>query len=366
MTSRSRSPWLTLALILASLVFAGALLFDPGLDAVAGFNPSRPSLATAFASLFLHKNVMHLLGNMVFLASVGPLLEFSSSRWRIGLVFFLSGLAGVAGFWLMARGEDVSLIGASGAVAGLIGYASVRHMSMKVPVLPGIGVPAWGIAVLWILLQLLGGVWSLGGEAGGVSYWSHAGGFLMGLILAGLLGAGRQADLELGHEVLEQMNLRGPAASLQAAEKHIRSHPVDPKGWRQKADAHRTLHEEDKCRTALIKLLELSPEEAHPVIYRELIAMKGLTLLPPVKRAQAADRWEKDDPLLAASILETLVGQPEDEPQRPDAMLKLAELLREREPARSFVLLKELEAKYSGHGAVTLAKAKGLLTDGRP
>lgn len=352
-----RLPWVTLALISLCLGVAVLLLFDPNITRAAGFNPASPSFPRALASLFLHQNVWHLLGNLVFLASVGPLLEFSSSRWKMPLVFLLAGLGGVAAFWLMKR-SDSTLIGASGAVAGLIGYASVRHMGLKVPLLPGKGVPAWGIAAVWVALQGLGAVWRLGEEGGGISFWSHLGGFLVGLLLAAVLGAGREAGKELGHEVLDQMNERGPVALLHAAEDHLKRHPKDPHARRQRLDALKTLHEDERAQEALMEMIEDSPSPQKPFLVRELDSLSGLSKVKTLQLAKWAEQFKGDDPGLAKRLYRVILERAKDR-ERPEALLKLAELLEEGEERSR--LLSELEQDHSGHGAAAVAKAKGLI-----
>lgn len=362
MPEKPQAPWVTLALIAVCLAFAVVLVVDPNIAVEAGFRARQPSAGAALASLFLHQNVWHLLGNLVFLASVGPLLEYSSGKWRMLAAFFISGLCGVLGFWAMSQGSNQVLIGASGSVAGLIGYASVRHLNLRVPVLPGLPVPAWAMAALWAGLQLLGGLWRLGEEGGGVSYWAHAAGFLAGLACAAAFGAGRQMNQEIGHEVLDRMNERGPAASLHAAEKHLLAHPGDRKALRQKADALHSLGEDLLASQVLLELMAVSGEESQPVVLREVSVLGGLAAIHPLERAKLAERWRDKDPKLAQLLLESLVAQPDDEPQRPDAILKLAELVKPQDASRAAALLDELSAKYSGHGAAAVAKAKGLLT----
>lgn len=352
-----RLPWVTLTLISLCMGVAVLLLFDPTITKEAGFSIASPSLPRAIASLFLHQNVWHLLGNLVFLAAVGPLLEFSSSRWKLAATFILSGLGGVAAFWLLKKG-DSTLIGASGSVAGLIGYASVRHMGLKVPLFPGKGVPAWGVAIIWVALQGLGAVWRLGEEGGGVSFWSHLGGFLVGLLLAAILGAGKEAGQELGHEVLDKMNERGPAAVLHAVEDHLSRHPKDPVARRQRIDALKTLHEDERARAAILELIQDSPSLQIPLLLRELDTLSGLGQIKSLQLAKWAEQFKSDDPGLAKRLYRVILERPEDK-ERPEALLKLAELLGDGEEQAS--LLKELDRDHSGHGAATVARAKGLI-----
>ncbi|MCG9893948.1 MAG: rhomboid family intramembrane serine protease [Fimbriimonadaceae bacterium] len=361
MPDRSQTPMVSLALILMNLAGAVAAIIDPGIAFRFGFSPAEPSFMTAFLGLFLHLNAWHLMGNLIFLSAVGPLLEFSVGRWKVGVVYLVGGLAGVAGHWAFNLGRPEPLIGASGAVAALIAFASVRHISLRVPIAPKVGAPAWAIALAWLGLQIVGGIWHLGVEGVSEAYWAHVAGFFAGLVLAGVLGAAKQAQVELGHEVLDRMNDRGPSAALHSAERHLARHPEDLRAWRQKIDAQKDLHDDDGAADSLLRLIDLAPRAQLPTLYRELDAVKGLRRMSALRLARLADEWDAEDPILARLFLESLVERPDAETQRPDALVHLAALLQGTDVGRAADLVRELEQKYPGHGAVALARAKGLI-----
>lgn len=361
MPTRANPPWLTLSLIAVNIGLAFVLFVNPDLAFSYGFRAQHPNLLDAFASMFLHLNLVHLMGNMLFLAAVGPLVEYAGGRRQLALVYLLGGLAGVGAFWLLASGPDPLLIGASGAISACLAYVSVRYIRLRVPLLPGIGTPVWAIAGLWMGLQLLGAVWRLGDEGGGVSFWTHLGGFLAGLILSPILGATKQASQELGHEVLDQMNERGPAATLHAAERMLQKHPNDLRALRHKAEALRDLHEPKKEAAAWLELLAKSPEADQAGIVEELASCGGLEAVEPIERAKLADRLKDSSPTACRTILESLVRQKDDAPTRPEALLALATLIQGEEPEQARKLTEELSAKYSLHGAAAVARAKGMI-----
>lgn len=363
MPKKGAIPWLTLALISANLGFAFALWLDPSIADSLGFSSHHPAIGDAFFSMFLHLNIFHLLGNMVFLAAVGPLVEYSSGWLKLAVVYIAGGIAGVLAFWLIARSlpTEQVLIGASGAIAGCVGFCSVRYMRLNVPIFPKLGVGVWKIAVIWATLQIFGAIFRLGDDTSGVSFWAHLGGFLVGLLLTPLLGATKQMKLEFGHEVLEQMNERGPSAALHAAEKHLQAHPGDIKAITQKALALRDLGEGEKEAEAWLELIQHGSKSEKSNAIRELNKCGGITRISPSERARIAEEWKSSSPEVCEMLLESLVNTPDGDPFRPDAILSLAQLLAQSNPEKSKALLEELDRKYAMHGAASVARARGLL-----
>jgi membrane associated rhomboid family serine protease len=136
---------------------------------------------------------MHLLGNMWFLWLFGNNIEDSMTRPRF-LVFYL--LCGIAAALLQVFFEPksaVPMVGASGAISGVMGaylvlYPRVRVYTM-VPlgfILTSIALPAWAMLIYWAFLQMVGGLARTGGGEGGVAFWAHIGGFLAGVVLVKL------------------------------------------------------------------------------------------------------------------------------------------------------------------------------------
>lgn len=350
---------MTLLFIGVSVGAAFYAYVQPDVILMNGFVPDHPSLADALTSIFLHENIIHLLGNMIFLAAVGPLAEQALRPFKFGLLYLLSGLAGVGGHYLLipATMTFQPLVGASGAVAGAIAYVSVRYWRLKVPIAPSFGVPVWLLASFWVILQIVGGFVQVVDEVAAAAYWSHLAGFLFGLLFSVIFRAPKAAQLELGYEVLERMNERGPAASLRAAESHLESHPKDRKAWQQRIEALRHLGERDKEAEALRDYMPQAGDGELPMMVDRLSALGGLDAIPAGERARMAASY----PSVAEPLL-TSVIQDRDAPERPDALLQLAELLSDRDDSRANELLQELKEHHSLHPAADLARAKGLIT----
>jgi rhomboid family protein len=155
---------------------------------LAGHAPASVALVPLFSSMFLHGGLMHLLGNMLFLYIFGDNVENAFSH--IGyLVFYLmcgigSGLIHVMFNW----GSGVPALGASGAISGVMGAYAVMFPSHRILTfffIFLIPVPAILILGYWFVLQFVAGIGGLGmATAGGVAWWAHIGGFLMGAVIA--------------------------------------------------------------------------------------------------------------------------------------------------------------------------------------
>jgi membrane associated rhomboid family serine protease len=154
-----------------------------------------PEALNVITSMFLHGSWMHLLGNMWFLWLFGNNVEDSMTRPRFLAFYVLCGLA-AALLQVMANPRSVvPMVGASGAISGVMGaylvlYPRVRVFTL-IPlgfILQTIALPAWAMLLYWAFLQLASGVASIGGDpaTGGVAFWAHIGGFVAGVVLVKL------------------------------------------------------------------------------------------------------------------------------------------------------------------------------------
>lgn len=144
-----------------------------------------------FTSMFLHGSWMHLIGNMWFLWLFGNNIEDSMTRPRFIVFYLLCGIAAALLQVMIEPDSSAPMVGASGAISGVMGgylvlYPRVRVYTM-VPLgffLTSIALPAWAMLIYWMFLQLAGGVTGIFSEtAGGIAFWAHVGGFLAGVLL---------------------------------------------------------------------------------------------------------------------------------------------------------------------------------------
>lgn len=196
----TRTPYVTYALIALNVtVFMSywPLFADPralglffqrwGLVPVA---VSQGYQLSGFAtSMFLHGGVLHLAGNMLFLWIFGDNLEEEFGHSGFALFYLASGVAAGLGQCISGPQSMVPMVGASGAIAGVMGgyllmfpKARVDILFVFVIIFKVIPVPAWLMLGAWFGLQLLAGTADQGAE-GGVAHWAHSGGFLAGIVL---------------------------------------------------------------------------------------------------------------------------------------------------------------------------------------
>ena len=147
---------------------------------------------TMFTSMFLHGGWMHLIGNMVFLWVFGDNIEAVIGNVPFLVFYLLGGLAASAIHVVFNMGSDVPAVGASGAIAAVLGAYLIMFPKSKIKLIVIIffttfTIPAIYFLGIWIVQQLINGFGSLGpasAHTGGVAWWAHIGGFVFG-ILAG-------------------------------------------------------------------------------------------------------------------------------------------------------------------------------------
>ncbi len=153
------------------------------------------SWVTPFTSMFLHGGWLHLGSNMLFLHVFGDNVEDALGRLRFLLFYALCGVGAVVGQIVVDPNSMVPMIGASGAISGVLaGYMTLFPHARVVTLIPififihFMEVPAWIFIALWFVLQLVAGYLSLGVEgSGGVAWFAHIGGFLAGLVFVRVL-----------------------------------------------------------------------------------------------------------------------------------------------------------------------------------
>ena len=153
------------------------------------FVPAHPRPISYLTANFLHGGWMHLIGNMWFLWLAGFVLEDDWGRWVYSVFYLIAGVAALQ-FWAWSnRGSITPTLGASGAVAALMGAFLVRFPKMKIEMayllffrLYRFKAAAYWLLPLWLFSEIFYG--SLSGSSGGVAHWAHVGGFLFGALAA--------------------------------------------------------------------------------------------------------------------------------------------------------------------------------------
>jgi membrane associated rhomboid family serine protease len=163
--------------------------FPMGEGIACATDPGR-QLSHVITSMFLHGSWMHILGNMWFLWIFGNNIEDSMGHGRFIVFYLICGLAAAMGQVLAGPNSPIPMVGASGAISGVMGAYLLLFPRVKVyAIIPlgfiftSVGMPAWVMLGYWFLIQIISGVVSIGAEGGGVAFWAHAGGFIAGLVL---------------------------------------------------------------------------------------------------------------------------------------------------------------------------------------
>jgi membrane associated rhomboid family serine protease len=210
-TPTQSTPLVTVALIIScTLVFlyevglpepiAEAFIFRYGAIPAAVFGhaslpvePAIPPYMTILTSMFLHGGWMHLIGNMLYLWIFGNNVEDVMGHVRFVIFYITCGVLAAFSHALIDPSSAVPMVGASGAISGVLGAYLLLFPRAQVLVLIPLGifsrvmyVPAALVLGLWFLMQLLSGGISLGQKGGGVAFFAHIGGFLAGMALIGL------------------------------------------------------------------------------------------------------------------------------------------------------------------------------------
>jgi membrane associated rhomboid family serine protease len=206
-SNRRIVPWVTYILIALNLVFF--VLELTGGDAFImkwAFVPSRflanpaGEFLTLFTSMFMHAGWLHLGGNMLYLWIFGDNVEDRFGHGKFIIFYLLCDLLATFAQLAFNSGSDIPNLGASGAIAGVLGAYIILFPKGRISVLSGsrtVQMSALIVIGLWIVLQLFSGIGSIAAssDVGGVAYMAHIGGFVAGILLTFLFRESSKAQL---------------------------------------------------------------------------------------------------------------------------------------------------------------------------
>jgi membrane associated rhomboid family serine protease len=186
----------TQMMIIGCLVVFFLEVFDPsgGIMTDLSFRPiyleNGQNLYTAFTNMFVHANFLHIIGNILFLFMVGLALEDRVGKRKVAIVYFVSGIIAVVVEGVLLWGSPTLVLGASGAISGVMGAILVLYPRDKIPMFVGPiflpSVAVWIAVGSWFGLEI---VYVVLGIDPGVAYGAHFGGFLVGMLLGWYLPA---------------------------------------------------------------------------------------------------------------------------------------------------------------------------------
>ena len=152
--------------------------------------PNSPYL-TVFTSMFMHGGIMHLLGNMLFLWIFGDNIEGALGHVKFAVFYLLCGIGAAAGQIFVDVNSMVPMIGASGAISGVLAaymlrypHARIHTFVFLIVIFTTIQIPAFIVIGIWFATQVMSGIGTLGtNSGGGVAWFAHIGGFITGVLL---------------------------------------------------------------------------------------------------------------------------------------------------------------------------------------
>jgi membrane associated rhomboid family serine protease len=210
------TPVVTISLIALNIVvFLYELSLGRAIDAFTlyyGLVPAAFSWVNVFTSMFLHGSFLHIAGNMLYLWIFGDNVEDRMGHGRFLVFYLLCGVAAALAQTITAPDSIVPMVGASGAIAGVMGaYFVLYPRSRIVTLIPlffffqVIEVPAIFFLGVWFLMQFLSGVGSLGAtigrSTGGIAFWAHVAGFVAGITGVALFRRPERQRVEWWHDV---------------------------------------------------------------------------------------------------------------------------------------------------------------------
>jgi membrane associated rhomboid family serine protease len=159
-------------------------------------NQPVPEILTLITSQFLHGSFQHVGFNMLFLWIFGNNIEEALGHLKFLIFYLACGVLAALAQWFFTMNSPIPSLGASGAIAGVMGAYIIKFPQAKVLTLVPLGfflttfrIPAFYFLGIWFVMQAFNGIGSLGAmNSGGVAYWAHAGGFLSGIVLGVVLG----------------------------------------------------------------------------------------------------------------------------------------------------------------------------------
>ena len=162
-----------------------------------GLVPDRFHYSAIITSMFIHGGFLHIAGNMWFLWIFGRGVEDLVGHAKYALLYFASGIAGALLFVLLNANSTIPTVGASGAIAGIMGAYLIKFPRAHIVTLvfivifiTTIDIPAFFLLLYWFALQFFSGVGSVGSSQvsqGGVAWFAHVGGFIAGMLLVMLM-----------------------------------------------------------------------------------------------------------------------------------------------------------------------------------
>lgn len=331
-----------------------------------GFWGNRPGdVLKWFTHLFVHGDWLHLIGNMLYLWVFGSLIEDTLRPWGLAALYLAGGvLAAIAHVAISAAlggSVNVPLVGASGAIAAIMGLFMLRFYRTQVELFYMFGLfwrgtfrlqSVWALAI-WIFIEIISGLLSAGGGGGGTAHWAHVGGFFAGMAAApfvgGISGAKKEYitdDPETNVEYVRR------SEGVAQAERALKADPGNAYLMRRLAQAQRHAGDYEEATSTyqrcVYRFASRNMMQQAMEVYLELIAYNDAAVLPPeiqLKLAQILEPIKLDHAVWSYKVLA------QKHPTRPEgehALLRLAALYSQtlNDPHAALRCLHEFLTRY--------------------
>jgi membrane associated rhomboid family serine protease len=319
-----------------------------------GYVPAEPRVPSLLTSMFIHAGWLHILGNMLFLFLSGPFIEDLYGRPLFAGLYLLSGFAGLAAHVAKLPDSAIPVVGASGAIAGVMGAflvrlwrARIHFLVLPIPILWMLRfkllLPAFVVLPLWFAEQLWYGTVE---EGAGVAYWVHIGGFLFGVSLAAVVKLARVEEAWIDPAVEKQTTLTQDLAIERAADARIAGDlaiarreirgalarlPDNVDAWAESYEIGIAADDPAEVGRGLARLLELYQRLGEVELARQLLydgRWAELAGLPPRARLVAAAQFEKlGDGRQALAEYQRLVHENPADPAALRALMRRGAIL---------------------------------------
>lgn len=358
---RRRLPTATIALLVANfMAYVGLNHLPEGAQYSAamrfGFVPSGGQVWSLFTSMFLHSGLDHLGFNMLFLWIFGSIVEDVLGP-AVFLAFYFGSHLGATLLHssMLAlfdpHGLQKPLLGASGAVAGVLGLSALRFYRTRIKVWYWIAIVWWGtfsvgaaaFLGVWLLMELSQGIIGLAAAhgasgydaSGGIANWAHIGGFAFGMLAAALIKLPEEGRQEYLLEEIKREGARASDSTWQAAREMSRLGSSDPAFWRAYGRLCLSRRDADAAAeafmTAVRLLLKRQDRAEAAKAYRELVSALPEAVFPAKEQLAVATALESQGQNAdAARALERLLGKYPGTPEVQLALVRLAELSAEK------------------------------------
>ncbi len=340
---KERLPVATIVLIVANIGVASMTLGTEQAAYSYGFIPDAGSpqsaqqrLITLFAGIFVHVEPFHLLANMILLSALGPIVERAAGWWRTLTVYLAGAVVGVIAHWAIVSvalplATQKPLVGASGGIAGLVGFSFVRFFRARVPLFPKVRVPVYGVIIAWIALEVIGATLSVRAFDLASSHWAHFGGIATGVLLSFLFGSARVVESETWQERLADAHAKGADAVAAVARARLSKDPQDAEALESLASALLASGRTEEAKQMLLRVAKESPLAGGGAAVCVLADNGWLQELPARVRLRTAGALVPHAPDLAERLLLTILEEPPSE-DTPDALFMLVELSARSDP----------------------------------